>query len=109
MKKTVKYAKTFAAEVQPVETDPWEGFELEPDPREDDPEYRAYCEALDRQCGSSLVMGPHHDPYSTTCDLDMGHTGAHEGWEPICGETRIKWTGGGSCAGDPLPSSIISE
>ena len=69
------------------------------------------------QCLATLVMGPAHDPYATECDLSVDHaaderadgkTPIHAGPHPL-GEGRIRWTGGGSVAGDPLPYKIIEE
>ncbi len=53
-------------------------------------------------CGSSYETGG-ADPSGTGCELLAGHTGGHVGPEPICGDVLISWTGGGYCAGDPLP------
>jgi hypothetical protein len=57
-------------------------------------------------CGAQFVTGG-PDPYGTSCDQPPGHYPAskHEGDDPIFSEdgNRVRWTGGGSCAGDPLP------
>lgn len=60
-------------------------------------------------CGSELTLGAivPHDPYSTSCDLDPDHAMPHEGPDPFNSEHRMKWTGGGSIEGDPLPYRIV--
>lgn len=77
----------------------------------------AHEEEMDRvhdtQCNASLTIGPAHDPYGTSCDLSEAHVNddrpvVHAGPHPM-GEGRIRWTGGGSVAGDPLPVHIIEE
>jgi hypothetical protein len=60
-----------------------------------------YFEYLDSRCGVSITTGG-FDPCGTSCDLDQGHEGPHEGPD-FFGEGRLRWGGGGSCAGDPLP------
>jgi hypothetical protein len=58
------------------------------------------------ECGAQLVT-PGPDPYATSCDQPPGHYPAskHEGDDPIFPGPgmRVRWHGGGSCAGDPLP------
>lgn len=75
----------------------------------DDPAYLAWMEEQDNQCGRSLTMGPAHDPYGTACDLPAGHDGPHEGPHPVAEDERLRWTGGGSCVGDPLPYHLVGE
>lgn len=60
-------------------------------------------------CGRSLKIGPAHDPYGTECDLPVGHAGAHEGQHPLIDDERVRWTGGGYAAGDPLPYKITEH
>lgn len=63
--------------------------------------YERYYEERDNECGNSISTGG-FDPYGTSCDLPQGHAGPHEGPDYFgCG--RLRWEGGGSCAGDPLP------
>lgn len=64
-------------------------------------------DCVDEECGRELVLG-RVDPYATSCDLEPGHDGKHEGPCPF-GEPghRIRWVGGGTCAGDPLPHRDI--
>lgn len=60
-------------------------------------------------CGSTLTVGT-TDPSSTECDLKPGHypETSHEGDDPLGVENlRVRWNGGGSCAGDPLPVTIV--
>lgn len=56
-------------------------------------------------CLASFI--PHRtDPESegTDCDNpDPNHSGPHEGPDPLDDSKRIRWDGGGFCAGDPLP------
>lgn len=56
-------------------------------------------------CGASITFGG-ADPSGSECDLDPNHEAAyHEGPDPFGGSeyARVRWTGGGSCAGDSLP------
>jgi hypothetical protein len=76
---------------------------------EDEAAYTAYCiEQFERQqneCGATLITGPAHDQYHTSCDQPNGHypKTQHQGPDPY-GETGVvTWGGGGMCAGDPLP------
>jgi len=59
------------------------------------------------ECGVELVLGT-VDPYGTACARQPGHDGPHEGPDPF-GEKgyRVRWVGGGFCAGDRLPHSDI--
>ncbi len=59
--------------------------------------YEAYLEAQMRECGASYTTGPDWDPYGTSCDLDAGHAGPHEGLDPLpmTDGDRIQWSGGG--------------
>lgn len=58
-------------------------------------------------CGATLTVGS-TDPSSTECDKDEGHPMPHEGDDPLGVENlRVQWTGGGYCAGDPLPTHLI--
>lgn len=99
-----------------------EAYELEmqefmdqcPDPwwdnmsRWDRASYLEYQTREAQCCHASLTTGPAFDPYMTTCDRKDGHKGPHEGWDPIGGEERMRWTGGGYCAGDELPHFITA-
>lgn len=69
---------------------------------ETDRAFEAWIEEQERLCGATAVTGG-HDPSGTDCMLERGHRGPHIGPEPITGEGIVKWTGGGMCAGDPLP------
>lgn len=69
--------------------------------------YDAWCAEMESMCGVGISTGG-HDPYGTSCDLPRGHDGPHEGPD-FFGVGRLKWTGGGSCAGDPLPVHIIEH
>lgn len=73
-----------------------------------DAAYEAYLAWQDDQpeeCGASYTTGPSWDPYGTSCDLEPGHDGPHEGLDPlpVVDGDRVQWQGGGMCAGDPLP------
>lgn len=79
--------------------------------------YDAWVAEQNSQCGAPLTIGPAHDPYGTNCDLSVDHAGdqraageqvVHAGPHPM-GDGRIRWTGGGSLVGDPLPFHIIEE
>jgi hypothetical protein len=59
----------------------------------------------ERECGVGILFGPIHDPYGSSCELDRGHDGPHEG-PGMVEDTTMRWTGGGSCDGDPLPFSL---
>ena len=56
-------------------------------------------------CGAHYTTGG-SDPYGTQCDGAVDHypDTPHEGPDPLglAGE-RVRWRGGGQCAGDPLP------
>lgn len=62
------------------------------------------------ECGVTYVTGPDHDPYASTCDLQPIHAGKHEGDDPLgsVGD-RVRWNGGGSCAGDPVPCRDVER
>ena len=64
-------------------------------------------ELLSTRCGVSISMGAAHDPYGTSCDLTVAHDGPHQGPNPFGGDDDIRWTGGGTCAGDRLPYVIV--
>lgn len=66
-----------------------------------------YYEYMESRCGVGISTGG-FDPYGTSCDLDHGHDGPHEGSDWF-GVGRLRWTGGGSCAGDPLPFTIVEH
>lgn len=54
-------------------------------------------------CGATLVLDG-SDPVSSGCDLEPKHEGVkHEGPCPYGTDGRVRWEGGGMCAGDPLP------
>lgn len=76
----------------------------------DEEAYEAYCREeearYERECGVSITVGPAHDPYSTSCELDKGHEPPHSGPDPFGRDEPLRWEGGGSCAGDPLPFTI---
>lgn len=72
-----------------------------------DESYAAWQEAMERECGVGISTGG-FDPYGTSCDLDRGHEGPHEGTDWF-GVGRLRWTGGGMCAGDPLPFTIVEH
>lgn len=57
-------------------------------------------------CGRVLVLGG-SDPSGTECDLNIDHTGKHEGDDPLGSEQRVRWEGGGGLAGDRLPTRNI--
>jgi|SRR5690349_5768763 len=71
----------------------------------DSDEYRAYQEEMERQCGATYATSAddRRDPYATSCDLDRGHDGKHEGDSPFEGDNRrVRWNGGGTIAGDAV-------
>lgn len=72
------------------------------DPMED-PAYLAWLEEQERLCQRTVTLGAAHDPYSASCELDTGHSGAHRSMSPFGDDRIYEWTGGGYCAGDPLP------
>lgn len=55
-----------------------------------------------RTCDAQYVTRG-NDPYGTDCALSSGHAGPHRGADPFGSSGLIEWSGGGSCAGDPLP------
>ena len=57
-------------------------------------------------CWASYVTAG-SDPYGTSCDLPAGHRGSHEGEHPLRDDARLSWSGGGYCAGDPLPRTHV--
>lgn len=60
------------------------------------------------ECGRQLVLGGREDPYETSCVLTQGSHEVHEGPDPFGGPGfRVRWRGGGTCAGDPLPHSDL--
>lgn len=59
--------------------------------------------SVDRECGRSVILGSAHDPYGADCELEIGHLGPHRSRDPFGGTGYYEWTGGGMCAGDPLP------
>lgn len=80
-----------------------------------DADHRAYEEYMaerDKECGQTFTTGG-ADPYGTECDQDKGHSGKHEGDDPFADGSdphstgRVRWNGGGSCAGDPLPITDV--
>jgi hypothetical protein len=64
--------------------------------------YEEFEAEMDKMCGRSVTLGPAHDPSGASCELDAGHSGPHRSPSPF-GEGVYEWTGGGMCAGDPLP------
>lgn len=72
------------------------------------PEERAYWEQQAKLCHATYVTGPSHDPYGTECDLEKhGVDVKHEGPDPLGGPGRVRWHGGGSIEGDPLPTRDV--
>lgn len=76
---------------------------------------RAMFDAQERECGMSITYGPREDPYGASCDLpredhprDENGKLLHEGDDSLA-DGRIRWTGGGSAAGDPLPFHIVEH
>lgn len=58
-------------------------------------------------CNSFFVTAG-RDPSSTECDLKPGHAEEyHEGPDPFGSNERVRWKGGGSCAGDRLPVTDV--
>lgn len=76
-------------------------------PYEDDPAYLAHLEAMEKECHASYTTSG-SDPYGSNCDLEAGHYPAtdHSGPNPFA-PGRVTWRGGGSCAGDPLPTTKV--
>jgi hypothetical protein len=69
----------------------------------DDPDYDAWIAEQERRCGAAFATAG-YDPYSSTCNLDSGHAGQHEGDNPLGDDgDLIRWSGGGLAGGDPLP------
>lgn len=69
--------------------------------------YERYHDEMARMCHVGISTGG-FDPYGTSCDLEGGHDGPHEGPDYF-GVGRLRWTGGGTCMGDPLPVHIIEH
>jgi len=86
------------------------------------------CMCPRQPCGTSITMGPSHDPYGGGCEQNMAEhlyieklnmaTGqrykinVHSGGHPVAAaddESKVWWTGGGYCAGDPVRHDIIAE
>jgi len=90
-------------------SDAWKALAHAPDPwwdnmsRRDRAAYLAETAVEAQQCHASFATGPAFDPYLAICDRKDGHKGLHEGWEPVGGVERMRWTGGGSCMGERLP------
>lgn len=66
-------------------------------------------------CGVSITMGPAHDPYGSSCikskefHFDLDNEFMHVGYDPFGPEedgsdAYARWGGGGSAAGDALPT-----
>ena len=84
-------------------------------------EFRDYdgsvqCTCGGDQCDSGFSMGPAHDPYGVECEYirrdhpkDGNGQLLHVGLNPLPapGKEVIEWTGGGYCAGDPLPAHVV--
>lgn len=66
---------------------------------DEDPAYLAYLKEMERMCGRSITLGFED---GTSCEKDAGHDGPHRGRSPFA-DDFVEWTGGGMCAGDPLP------
>lgn len=70
--------------------------------------FEEYLAELDSMCGKSYTTSG-HDPYGTECDKPKGHPEReHEGPHPLSEHERLRWVGGGMCAGDPLPVTVLS-
>lgn len=54
-------------------------------------------------CGRSITLGSRQDPYGASCELPIGHSGPHISPDPFGRDGHYEWSGGGTCAGDPLP------
>jgi hypothetical protein len=65
-------------------------------------EYDKFLAEMERMCGRSVTLGG-TDPYGATCEEEKGHSGPHRSPNPLGGDGFYEWTGGGMCAGDPLP------
>jgi hypothetical protein len=65
--------------------------------------YDEFIAEQERMCGASTTLGSSADPYGASCELDAGHRGPHVSANPLGGEGTYEWSGGGMCAGDPLP------
>lgn len=65
----------------------------------EDPEYIAWCAAFENACHATVSIGAED---SAACDIPATtpHT-THDGPTSLGG--RASWSGGGYCAGDPLP------
>jgi hypothetical protein len=70
--------------------------------KEEQMTYDEFIAEQERMCGSSVTLGG-SDPYGATCELDAGHRGPHVSANPFGGDGVYEWSGGGYCAGDPLP------
>lgn len=84
------------AEGNPIGDDIWGLYDV---PEDDDPAYAAFMAEMERMCGRSITLGIED---GASCELDSGHKGPHRGRSPF-GDDFVEWTGGGMCAGDPLP------
>lgn len=59
-------------------------------------------------CGREYTFGSAHDPYGTSCEEPAGHNGPHKGLNPLgAADDYVTWSGGGYCAGDPLPVTNV--
>lgn len=87
--------------------------------------YEAWLDAEEERRNTTCLAtyetgGP--DPYGAECDLPKDHTRAtlpggepdrearrHEADDPIAQRVgyRVRWNGGGFCAGDPIPASEV--
>jgi hypothetical protein len=92
------------------EADYWDGMAASYRGQMTDEEWAAYeayeAESLaqhERECGVDITVGPDHDPYGASCELDKGHDGPHRSADPFGGDGHVTWFGGGTCVGDPLP------
>jgi hypothetical protein len=74
-----------------------------------DAAHEAWCEEQMRLCSAEFTSGPREDPCGSMCDRGLGHAPhtPHEAADPFAGPgdrmLRVSWSGGGMCAGDPLP------
>lgn len=82
-------AREYDLDVEEIQHDVWADLE---------------AERFERLCNRTLLFGS-GELYQADCDLDAGHDGPHEA---DAMEGRVSWTGGGWCAGDPLPARNVT-
>jgi hypothetical protein len=77
--------------------------------------YNEWAGGGEEMCGAGFTTGPAHDPYGTGCEYSRrdhprrdGGALLHRGGAPLGGPgDMVEWTGGGTCAGDPLPHTVV--